>query len=224
MIIDAISDLHGHYPKLDGGDLLIVAGDLTKNDSPNQVNQFIVWACRQNYDRVLIIAGNHDNVLEHDHQSGHTYECLPLPNTKSYVSFLCDAGTEFKGLKIWGSSWTKTFQGMNPKCKAFTVDTEEELADKFSSIPHDVDILITHSPPHDLLDQTVWKEHVGSLYLRGALEYCFRPQLWVFGHIHESYGKTEYKTCSTGKPCILVNASHVNEIYQPVNKPFRIEL
>jgi hypothetical protein len=32
MIIDCIADLHGHYPKLDGGDLLIICGDLTARD------------------------------------------------------------------------------------------------------------------------------------------------------------------------------------------------
>lgn len=31
MIIDCISDLHGEYPILEGGDLLIVAGDLVVN-------------------------------------------------------------------------------------------------------------------------------------------------------------------------------------------------
>ena len=33
MIIDCISDLHGAYPHLEGGDLLIVGGDLTSRDS-----------------------------------------------------------------------------------------------------------------------------------------------------------------------------------------------
>lgn len=37
MIIDCIADLHSHYPKLDGGDLLIVAGDLTDRDSLEHV-------------------------------------------------------------------------------------------------------------------------------------------------------------------------------------------
>lgn len=31
MIIDFISDTHGHYPELEGGDLLIVAGNPTAN-------------------------------------------------------------------------------------------------------------------------------------------------------------------------------------------------
>lgn len=42
MIIDCISDLHGYYPELGGGDLLIVAGDLTARDTPEEhCNEFV---------------------------------------------------------------------------------------------------------------------------------------------------------------------------------------
>lgn len=40
MIIDCISDLHGYFPKLQGGDLLLIAGDLTARDEPYQFEEF----------------------------------------------------------------------------------------------------------------------------------------------------------------------------------------
>lgn len=214
MIIDCIADLHGFYPTLEGGDLLIVAGDLTARDEPNERVQFLWWLADQTYRKKIWIAGNHDNSLV-----GMTFS----PTRPDAAEYLCDSGTEFEGLRIWGSPWTKTFEGMNPKCKAFTVDTEDEMADKMESIPHDIDILITHSPPHKILDKTVDGKHVGSRYLYNWFKYCGRPQLHVCGHIHESYGEAE-RFCTMKGMVKHVNASHVNEKYQPVNKPIRIIL
>lgn len=64
MIIDCISDLHGSLPKLEGGDLLIIAGDLTSNDSDKSWNAFDEWIHKQNYREKILIAGNHDNFLQ----------------------------------------------------------------------------------------------------------------------------------------------------------------
>ncbi len=213
MIIDCISDLHGYYPKLEGGDLLIVAGDLTARDEQGQLIEFGNWLEDQKYTKKIFICGNHDNRLEKITISGKTLfflyeECI----------YLSDSGTEFEGLKIWGSPWTKTFKGMNPHCKAFTVDTEEELAEKWGKIPNDIDILITHSPPFGNFDYTSRGKSVGSLSLwMKCLE--IRPKLHIFGHIHEAYGQYRHPN-----GIHLVNCSHVNEHYQPVNKPIRIEL
>lgn len=48
MIIDCISDLHGYYPKLEGGDLLIVAVDFTTRDTLPELSKFKDWLSQQN--------------------------------------------------------------------------------------------------------------------------------------------------------------------------------
>lgn len=247
MIVDCISDLHGHYPNLEGGDLLIVAGDLTTSDKAHQLLQFGEWLTEQKYRKKVVIAGNHDNLI----CAGRWKLCPPCEYGWNF-DYLCDSGVEFeyweedrqdsnsrvcfsniirtkKKLKIWGSPWTKSFPGMNPNCKAFTVDTEEELAVKFSLIPDDTDILITHCPPYGIFDRVSCPlrqpngmichayQSAGSDSLHAAI-LRINPLIHCFGHIHEGYnheklGRTHF-----------VNASHVNERYQAVNPPIRIEL
>lgn len=258
MIIDCIADLHGFYPKLDGGDLLIVAGDLTARDTEKENSQFFDWLYQQNYTGIVFIAGNHDNVIEKDpyffnRSNPKRIEELTR-NAAVKVQYLCDSGTEFeyeiqvdhpcsndrisidvlcyekRKLKIWGSPWTKTFEGMNPHCKAFTCDTEEELEEKWKKIPYGVDILITHSPPFKILDQVCYinagedvAEHVGSTSLKEYVLNKVKPKLWIWGHIHEAYGQREI-VLDYPNTITCVNASHVNEHYKPVNKPIRIIL
>lgn len=226
MIIDCIGCLHGARPKLEGGDLLIVTGDLTARDEPDQYLKFNDWLKIQDYKKKIIIAGNHDNCL----QTGISVFVNPLlsksmlPIYGPDVIYLYDSGTEFEGLKIWGSPWSKTFKGINPHCKAFTVDAEEELAKKWDQIPDDIDILITHSPPFGILDGIPIGDgslfHVGShsLYERyEKYEDWKKPVLHIFSHIHEGYGKQ-------GGDTIFVNCSIMNARYKPVNAPIRIWL
>ena len=49
MKITVTSDLHGYFPKTSGGDLLIVAGDLTSDHSPFAFSEFFDWLKAQNY-------------------------------------------------------------------------------------------------------------------------------------------------------------------------------
>ncbi len=227
MIIDCVSDLHGYYPKLKGGDLLIVAGDLANGNTKDEFKDFSHWLDCQNYRKKIFIAGNHDNFVQ-EAMEGMVGTSGMFQTDKEKV-FLCDSGAEFGGLKIWGSPWTTAFIGMNPTCKAFTLDTEKELAEKWALIPEGIDILITHSPPLGVMDQvkqnTKWgtrRMHVGSAGLAARVSLMQNlPKLWVWGHVHEGYGTAN---SFKGRPCKMVNASHVNERYEPVNEPVRIEL
>ena len=188
-----------------------MAGDHTKRDAFREHSYFWHWLGAQKYTKQIFIAGNHDNWLQ-EHKPVILEIC---PNAQ----YLCDSGTEFEGLKIWGMPWTTTFPGMNPHCKAFTKDSEKELQEYVEKIPEDIDILITHGPAHTVLDKTIDGRDVGHGHLYGYLKYAIRPKLHVFGHIHEGYGQIE-----AFSGCISVNASHVNEKYQPINPPIRIIL
>src|SRR6185503_4741486 len=168
MIIDCIGCLHGNFPELPGGDLLIITGDITAAHHEYEFFEFLNWLRKQKYQEKIFISGNHDNFIKNTRRHARLFS--------DGIIYLCDWGAEFEGITIYGTPWTLNFEGQNPKCKAFGVDTEEELADRYSTIPQDVDILVSHSPPHGILDKTIRGEHVGSKYLRGALEYSIRPK------------------------------------------------
>jgi Icc-related predicted phosphoesterase len=209
MIIDCISDLHGEFPPLDSGDLLIIAGDLTGRNELAEYFVFRDWLSKQKYTKKVFIAGNRDGLIA----SGHFY----FSNEWIGADYLRDSGTEFGGLKIWGSPWTRRFDGESPDRLAFTCETEEELAEKWALIPDDTDILITHSPPWGVLDRAAWGGSLGSLSLQKEI-FAFKPKLklMVFGHLHESYG--QFRDTKT----LFINAAHTNRSYEPVNEPIRV--
>lgn len=208
MIIDCVSDLHGHLPKMQGGDLLIVAGDLTARDQHVEYLHFFKWIANQNYRKKIVIAGNHDGLDEKDN-------ILAIPSAD--YDYLRDSATEFEGLKIWGSPWTPEFCNWS-----FMLPRGIKLKEKWDLIPDDIDILITHGPPKGILDYNpVDNFKCGCEELYKAFPRFKNLKLHVFGHIHEGHGgiKTiEYPNTW------FVNASIMDENYQPTNKPIRIIL
>jgi Icc-related predicted phosphoesterase len=219
MIIDCVSDLHGYEPQLEGSDLLIVAGDLTGSDQVIQYHRFVDWIDAQDYRHKIVIAGNHDGILE---KHGVSFsECD--------FHYLQDSGCEVEGLKIWGTPWSLWFDGINPHCKAFT-GSESQLAAKYELIPDDTDILISHGPSwgiHDTLYRS--DERVGSPALTSWIaKHVNTLKLFVCGHIHEGHGihdirKFQDEMNSSHSP-VLVNASYIDQDYEPVNKPIRVIL
>jgi len=212
--IDCISDLHGYQPTLPGGDLLIVAGDLTARDKPHEYDHFFKWLEYQKYKKIIYIAGNHDGLIEKNN--------IHL-STLHDIHYLFDSMTIFEGLKIWGSPWTPTFLNWH-----FMKNRGQEIKEKWDLIPDDIDILITHGPPYGVLDKAPLSsradkfKHCGCEELRLALE-RIKPKLHVFGHIHGEGGKTMLFK-HLGPNTICVNASIMDEDYNPVNQTVRVIL
>ncbi len=216
MIIDCISDLHGARPELEGGDLLIVAGDLTARDEPEQHFRFEEWLEEQDYIKKIVIAGNHDGFLVNRG-----------PHMFAGAEYLLDSGLSWWGLKIWGSPWTPTFCNWH-----FMKDRGKEIRKMWDLIPKDTEILITHGPAYGLLDtvdissKAVYGRHAGCEELRKVVERLPKLKLHVFGHIHEGYGQVMLKRPGYGDEnnVLCVNASIMDGHYNPVNKPIRVIL
>ncbi len=212
MKIDCISDLHGEQPKLEGGDLLIIAGDLTASDQLVQYEAFCDWLSDVHtyYEKIVVIAGNHEGAIYNGYFDPNDFD----------ATYLQDSGCEFGGYKIWGSPWTPTF------CNWYFMKPRgEELAKVWAKIPLDTDILVTHGPPFGILD------YVGRGTRRGVRCGCedlrlvldnLSLKLHVFGHIHGGYGIKVHENERVVTQ--FVNASVMNEDYEMVNNPITVNL
>lgn len=196
MRIVLISDSHSSHDglQLPPGDLLIHAGDISTRGRLHEVKAFMDWFGRQSHPHKVMIAGNHDFLAEKD--PGLFSSLIP-----EGVTYLNDSGTEVGGLKIWGSPIQPWFYDW-----AFNRQRGADIKKHWDMIPEDTDILITHGPPHGILDKCESGDVVGCEDLMArVLE--VNPKLHVFGHIHEAHGMEQ-----RGKTT-FVNASVLNLKY-----------
>lgn len=206
MIIDCISDLHGHFPVLKGGDLLIVAGDITARDTSSEHIYFTQLLVEQPYKKIVMIAGNHDGLMRN-------WEAQTTDN----LTYLVDSGCTYQDFKIWGSPWTPAFYNFH-----FMKDRGEDIKKQWDLIPDDTEILITHGPPFGILDKvrnplrSCKDGHAGCEDLLQTLDRLKHLKLHVFGHIHEGYGQV------IRNGVLHVNAAIMNRDYVPANMPTRV--
>jgi predicted phosphohydrolase len=206
--IVCISDTHGQHAKLSvpEGDILIHAGDFAAfGDTPIEIIDFNQWLGTLPHQYKVVIAGNHDWMFER--HPGTARELL------TNAIYLENSGTELADLKIWGSPVQPEFNNW-----AFNVARGSAIRRYWKMIPASTDVLITHGPPHGVLDTAhPTTAHLGCEELAEAVQ-KIRPRLHVFGHIHGGHGQQ----CSDGIQ--YANASVVDEAYRLVNAPQVIEI
>lgn len=127
------------------------------------------------------------------------------------ATYVEDAAIEVAGIRLYGSPWQPWFLDW-----AFNLPRGAALRDKWANIPSDTDLLVTHGPPHGILDRTLRDADVGCEELRKALPRV-RPALHVFGHIHEGYGMRDVDGTR------FVNASICDVRMVPLNAPVVLE-
>ncbi len=206
MRIVCISDTHGAHEamRVPEGDVLLHAGDLTNMGKVPEIIAFNKWLGSLPHPHKIVVAGNHDFLFERQPE---TAEAL-ITN----AIYLKNSAVEVAGLRVWGSPVTPWFHDW-----AFNRRRGADIRRYWEMIPAGTDILVTHGPPHGLLDKTFTGEQVGC---RDLLEFVWRvkPKIHLFGHIHEGYGQLETDGTT------FVNASIMDLNYKPVHQPVVIDL
>ena len=208
-----ISDSHNraNIPSLTG-DVLIHAGDLTMSGKEHEVSTAGIWLRSLPFRHKFVIPGNHDFLFQRDRDKAVELLCANDP-TMHYLeneSFVLD------GIKFWGSPITPWFMDW-----AFNVPRGLPIRRYWDTIPADTNVLITHGPPHGILDQAAPhrnSEHLGCEELVEAVKRV-NPDIHVFGHIHGGYGSRTYPNRTQ-----FFNASLLNEAYEEGNAPFEVEI
>lgn len=208
MRVTVISDFHGVLPVIEPTDLLLICGDVSPfKFQGNQklmklwfATDFRAWVAETICDKIIMIPGNHDFYLENlktetqrenfEKQYWGKVTCLW---NEFYRYTYQDENKEEKELKIFGTPYCHIF-GNWPFMREPNV-----LSEKFSKIPEDLDILLTHDPVFGLGDSDVILKpkypsqahynHVGNEQLKSHLMYLHDrfnglPKYCFCGHIH----------------------------------------
>lgn len=209
MKICIISDTHSLHNqithKLPEADCLIFAGDMCNVGYLHEVQYFADWLdkIKSRFISIIIVAGNHDWPFQKEPNAARKY----IEDTGAI--YLENKETIVNGFKVWGSPATREF------CNWSFNYTEEELKEIWKTIPNDVDILVTHSMPKNILDFTPHGDvNVGEVGLVKRIKQLKDLKLYIGGNLHYHGGETKLVN-----GVLYVNAAVCDERYKPIQGP-----
>lgn len=218
--IAALSDTHNQHNKIKDigqGDLIIHAGDFSSRGHKWESENFIKWYSKVPYTAKILICGNHEVEIERTYDYRFKQMCK-----EAGIILLEDSTVELQFIpgivyvnqnipdipivRIHGSPVTPWFYGQNWGWNRARNNNEAALYNAqlikphWDMIPDNTDILVTHGPPYDILDEVLavdgqsYKAHgmlpryVGCEDLLKRVKEV-KPDLHIFGHIHCSHGE-----------------------------------
>ena len=112
------------------------------------------------------------------------------------VHVLHGTGAQVDGISVFGIG------GAIPKTPfgSWSYDfSEQQGIEMLAACPQQC-VLISHSPPHGIVDRSASGQHLGSKSVRAAIE-RLHPRLVISGHIHDSWEQREMLG-----PTLVINA------------------
>ncbi|KAH6715281.1 ser/Thr protein phosphatase family protein-like protein [Leptodontidium sp. MPI-SDFR-AT-0119] len=212
--IMVISDTHEH--SFDGNnlpdvDVLLHTGDLTNFGELDSLRECVRMMGTVNAKVKLVIAGNHDisldktrrveNMTDDEYSKYHEAAVEIMTGSaakeagivyleEGTYTFNLDNGAKFK---VYASpytpgsgGWAFAYQPLEDRFNDAKQAAQNRTSIAENSISAGVDIVMTHGPPHSILDQ-VDGQNLGCPNLLRAVGRV-RPLMHCFGHIHEGHG------------------------------------
>jgi Icc-related predicted phosphoesterase len=210
MKIVAISDTHNQLHKITvpDGDVLIHAGDFGAAGNMEEWKRFLHDFSKLPHKHKLATFGNHDV---------RNSSWLPMIKAEALylgIHILVDEAIKIKGVKFYMSPWVPQY-GM----WFWMRHRGEHIGRKWDNIPDDTDVLVTHGPPHGILDMSPYDHvHAGCEELRKRVDLMPKLKAHIFGHIHDGYGIVQMGQT------MFYNVAVCNERYTPDNPPTVINL
>lgn len=198
--IVCISDTHNSTPPLPKGDVLIHAGDLTKQGTPLEIERQLAWLRQQPFEAKIVVAGNHDLALDEDfyakygpqrhNQSENALDeaALLRAHAGDGLTYLCHQAAcvglqDGSTINVFGSPYSR-------RNGAWAFGYDDADGDRLWAPLEKVDVLVSHGPAQGLCDADRQSRPDGCAALLRALERA-RPRLVVCGHRHEGRGCVE---------------------------------
>ncbi|KAL2757796.1 hypothetical protein ACRALDRAFT_2072745, partial [Sodiomyces alcalophilus JCM 7366] len=213
-------------------DVAIHCGDLTSNSNLQEFEATFSMLRDLSAPLKLVIAGNHDVALDRQHWDPMVKktDTLPAPLVERYkrcpdeVQRVVDAARQ-DGVIYLPSDGVYDFDLANgAHLRVFASPMTPEYGSwafqyprgghKFD-IPAGIDVVVSHGPPRNVLDNTIHAGNAGCDDLFAAV-CASRPKIHCFGHIHEGWGAelVTWKPPSSSPPVQKVAQATIARFYE----------